>query len=107
MRTIWKYHLQLANPTTHSMPVGAEILTVQRQHDAIVLWALVDDAERAREMREFLVVDTGQAIPDELDVRYLGTVQERSEAPVFVWHVFEILKQKEQAAAAGQEETKQ
>lgn len=81
-RQVWKYDVESGSV---SMPVGAELLSVQMQRGVITLWALVDPAAPAVH-RSFVVVGTGQDLPDG-DLVYRGTIQ----AGAFVWHVFERL----------------
>lgn len=84
-KRIFKYELSV-DGTNISMPVGAEILTVQSQNRTLCLWALVDP-EAAKEIRYFEVFGTGHPIGYDAGVsrEYIATVQDGG----FVWHVFE------------------
>jgi len=82
-QVIWKYSLEGIGRQRVDMPVGAKVLSVQMQDNALTVWALVND--RAKVLpRTFLVTGTGHE--GEFDnMRHVGTVQLRG----FVWHVFE------------------
>ncbi len=83
MKTIWKYPLALGENLL-DMPRGAELLAVQMQGGAPMLWALVDVGSAGREQRRLRVVGTGHTLPQAVG-RYVCTFQE----PPFVWHVFD------------------
>ncbi len=86
--TICKYPLMLlAKQQTLNLPDGAQILTVQSQGDAIVLWALVDQGGR-NVSRTFRIVGTGCPADDVCRRGYIGTVR----LDIFVWHVFEVFE---------------
>ena len=76
--------------TVKPLPKGAQIRHVGQQRGDIVVWFEADlglmdqkDAEGV-EMRRFLVVATGDPIPD--GAVYLGTVTPST----LVWHIFEV-----------------
>ncbi|PXY33590.1 hypothetical protein BAY59_10945 [Prauserella coralliicola] len=94
MITVWKFPLKLVdehgNVTDRpiiTMPKKAVLLALQLQNDVPTVWALVDtdsDVER----RRFLVVGTGQPLPNDgyqWAYAYLGTWQQNG----FVFHLFE------------------
>lgn len=85
MRTIYKYEVPMADEFIISLPVGAEILTIQIQHDLYMLWAIVD-AVRKAENRTIIIRGTGHPLPDR-PIKHISTVQQKS----FVWHFFEVL----------------
>lgn len=93
METIWKYSLQITDRQTVTMPVGAEILSVQDQAGGLQLWAVVVPEEERREKRVIEIVGTGNPMADVLAEGlsrcHLATVQARGGA--LVWHVFELL----------------
>jgi hypothetical protein len=64
------------------MPEGSAIYHVGQQHGSVIIWARIDPEAETFE-RTFLIVGTGQDIPD--GYCYHGTVQIGD----FVWHVFE------------------
>lgn len=91
-KVIWKFDLKPNEGdemvVVVNMPVGAQVLTVQMQHDKPRLWALVDP-EAPRADRRFQVVGTGHKFNPKPSAHYLGTFQMQSGA--FVFHVFEVL----------------
>jgi len=94
-KTIWKYDV----PSSRSqaklsggrfdmhMPVGAEIVCLDKQHDLPKLWVLLNPEYTEREQRHFLIVGTGGKIPD--GAIYIGSWQ-MSEGDL-VWHLFEYI----------------
>ena len=74
MRVIWKYALQGEDETVAEMPVGAEILTVQKQHGRPCVWALVDPDAAAVEVRRFRTYGTGRR-HEAVTGNYIGTYQ--------------------------------
>lgn len=86
MKTIYKYEMPSEDRPSIQMPDGAEILTVQRQNNAICLWAMVEP-NNPPTIRHFETFGTGQIIPGDMGIerRYIGSVQEK----FYVWHVFE------------------
>lgn len=90
---IWKYSLQITDRQTVTMPVGAEILSVQEQAGGLQLWAIVEPDEERREKRTIEIVGTGNpmkcVIAEDLVRHHLATVQ--TSGGLLVWHVFELL----------------
>ncbi len=84
MKTIYKYALE---PTTVlRLPASAELLTVQTQAGAPVLWVLLDQEDLERRIRTVRSFPTGGLVPAEVTRRhYLGTFQTGG----LVFHVFE------------------
>jgi hypothetical protein len=93
VEVIWKFSLQIADRQTVTMPVGAEILSVQDQAGGLQLWAVVVPEEERREKRVIEIVGMGNPMADVLAEGlsrvHLATVQVRGGA--LVWHVFELL----------------
>lgn len=86
MKTIHKYVIT-PKKLLLEMPKGAEILTVQSQHESACIWALVD-SEAPLEDRHFDVVGTGQPIEETgIKRKYIGTFQLGGGA--LVYHLFE------------------
>lgn len=92
-KVIWKYVLCehkyiMSDIYGISMPIGAQILTVNKQNDLTCIWALVDpDAPLC--LREFVMVGTGHDIIFEGKIpTYIGSIQRINGALVF--HVFEL-----------------
>lgn len=84
--TVYKYTLALNHgPAPVSIPDGAEILYVNRQGQAICLWARVDPT-RPMTVRRFGVFGTGHDLPMTSDS--LSHVGSFLDGPL-VWHVFE------------------
>lgn len=91
MKVIWKYPLEPLGISAILMPKGAKILCAQPQVSGPMIWALVEATdEKELEMREFVVIGTGQPMHDECGSKatYIGTWQD----PPFVWHLFEKVK---------------
>lgn len=80
---VFKYPLEMADSQTISVPRGAQLLTVQIQHNLATLWALCDpDAPLAP--LEIDMVGTGYTAPENMS--YLATVQWSGGS--FVTHYF-------------------
>ena len=85
MKTIWKFPLEVTDNNVIKMPKGAQILSVQVQHNIPCLWAAVDP-EAELETRTIFTVGTGH--PISLDAgRFIGTYQLNYGR--FMGHVFE------------------
>lgn len=90
MRTIHKFKGQpdgdrITGEFVVEMPRNADILTVQVQHGAARVWAIVEDDAKA-EMRRVVVVGTGWPLPADMGRgEYIGTYQTDGG---YVWHVF-------------------
>ena len=71
------------------MPKGAQILTVQAQHDIPCIWALVEPKAglAEEETRKFRMFGTGHEIHDHSELFYIGTFQLNDGA--FIGHLFE------------------
>jgi hypothetical protein len=83
---IWKWHFPLAGIFELDMPINAEILCVQTQHDEGVLWALVlKDSKIVK--RKFRIIPTGLSIETKPG-KYIGTFQ--LVLGNIVFHLFEI-----------------
>lgn len=86
MPRIYKYLVSVNDEFVVSMPSGAEILTVQVQHDSLYIWALVNP-DKVPEARFFRIIATGHLIPDLEQLDYLATFQMQNGN--FVGHLFE------------------
>lgn len=90
-KTIWKFELKITDHQSISMPVGAQILSVQTQknlvthEDKICLWAVVE-SQAPKGFKEFHIFGTGHIMTPGLSLRYIGTVQTHDGS--LVWHVF-------------------
>lgn len=87
MRRVFKYPLPVQDAFTLSLPVGAQLLSVQVQRGEPMLWALVDD-RAGLEARHFMIRGTGH----DADAvgSYVGTFQLADGA--FIGHLFEAPK---------------
>jgi hypothetical protein len=100
---VWKFVLPMPDPegkVRMEMPDAALPLSVGRQEQEIVVWALCDDTSTAKVEYEFTVTNTGHPIdllPEGRDVtawlrktRFLGTVQMAPNllGVEIVWHVW-------------------
>ena len=84
---IFKYELDITDKQHRSMPLGARVLSVQMQHNKIMVWAVVDP-DAVYVPRTFHMYGTGHDVPDDYEkYKYLATVQNASGD--FVLHVFE------------------
>jgi len=86
---VWKYPVRNLSQFTLSVPIGARILTVQKQRSQPQMWMLVDP-EASCEERIFRIIGTGHKYPaSEMESwTYHGTFQTREGD--FVWHLFEV-----------------
>lgn len=88
MKTIFKYQLEVLNQQILTLPLGAEILTVQVQHEVVCLWALVNPKEKLEEERLIEMFGTGHSIEENKNWErvYLSTIQLSQGKLVF--HIF-------------------
>lgn len=89
-KTIWKFTLTPNTIQPIEMPIGAEIISLQTQHEAACFWAIVDP-HSPKEKRHFEVYATGDVIPEAKRV-FIGTFQLSGGNLVF--HVFELISLK-------------
>ena len=85
-RTVWKFPVLSTGPMEIDLPVGAEIVHVDRDPSTglIAFWAEVYP-ERDKEARRFSVVGTGHDFPD-------GSLHRGSVIlGARVWHLFELV----------------
>lgn len=88
-KRILKYQLELADIYVVRMPKGAEILTVQIQRGALMVWALIDMEELETRNYVFEIVGTGNRMEDDrgrFTRKYISTVQQMGGQ--FIWHIF-------------------
>ena len=93
MKTIWKYEIPVTDVVELSMPKDAHILpkVAAVAPNRLNVWAVVDPANEL-EIRQFLVVGTGNPLPEEASI-WIGTVV----TGPFVWHLFEPPKKRQVA----------
>lgn len=85
MIRVLKYQVPLKESFSVNLPEGAEVLTVQAQHEVPQMWARVDDTKPSRE-RRFMLTGTGHDIKG--PGRYVETVQLAGGS--LVLHLFEV-----------------
>lgn len=85
MKTVWKFPLSVLDLQQVNLPRGAQILSVQTQHEQPCLWALVDPSAPT-EYVNFRTLGTGHFAPDMERFRYVGTYQLVGGG--FIGHVF-------------------
>ena len=85
-RTISKFQFEPNDRIEFTMPIGAEILTVQMQNGQPCVWALVNPQVKT-EKRILRIVGTGHTIIDKLG-KYIGTFQLMEGQLIF--HLFEL-----------------
>lgn len=70
-RVIFKYQMPVLEEFTMTLPRDAEVLRVQDQGGMFWMWALVR-TDVPDEPRYFRAFKTGGAIPEGLDLKYIG-----------------------------------
>jgi hypothetical protein len=90
-RVIWKYPVDIIDKQIIEMPQVAKILCVQiqGQSEEIFIWAEVITENNKLEKRIIRVFGTGTDIPEFINLKYMGTIQERNFS---VYHFFEEVK---------------
>ena len=88
MKIIFKYPLMQVPEEQISLPVGAEILTVQTQGEQPCIWAMIDLNEIRYKNVTIETFGTGHKM-DDAERRYIGTYQINNGD--YVFHVFERL----------------
>lgn len=84
MKTIYKYPLVVTEKQTLLLPSGFEITSVGLDPNGYPsLWAIVNP-ENSEIKQTIYIVGTGQAIPKNVENKYVG----KFICGVFVWHVF-------------------
>lgn len=89
MLTIFKYPLEITDEQIIELPIEAKVLSVGEQNGGLFLWAIIDTEKTQTRKYKFLIVGTGNEMPEAADNelhRFIGTVQIKP----YVWHVFEV-----------------
>lgn len=86
MKTIYKYPIEVTDEQTLTLPVKAQILTVQMQGETPCIWAMIDTEESRTKRIVIRVYGTGHPIAGSEDLTYLGTFQIHGGQLVF--HAF-------------------
>ena len=81
---VYKYPLEIKDWQSITVPVGAEILSAQKQGGQLFLWAKVD---RRAGPEQVSIVIHGTGHPMQPNLRFIDTVQMRDGA--LVLHIFE------------------
>lgn len=68
------------------LPKSAKILSVAKQDNEPVLYALVDDTEQEQDAHVFKIVGTGHPFEDENLFDYLGSISTHNDT--YTWHIF-------------------
>jgi hypothetical protein len=89
MQIVYKYLANIGEKTLLVLPLGAKILTVQKQGEYICFWVLQSPNHGPTEVKTILKVGTGHTFDDANCYQYIGTVQELDGG--LVWHYFEVL----------------
>lgn len=84
MKAIWKFTMHGPRQTIE-MPEGAQILSLQTQHNEPQIWALVDPGAD-KESRTFRAIPTGAEFSP-AGLAYVGTFQINDGSLVF--HIYE------------------
>lgn len=87
MKKVFKYKLQTKDIQEIEMPELSEVLCVQIQNNVPCIWVKVDTKNELKK-RFFLVVGTGNPVPDNPS-NYIGTYQLLDGD--LVYHVFELI----------------
>ena len=83
MLTIWKFQLEVTDEQPINMPNGAQILSIQVQHEKPYIWAMVDpDAEKKNSTIQIF----GTGLPVTNPGIFIGTFQVSGGSLVF--HAF-------------------
>ena len=88
IKNVFKYPVEIRNKFSVMMPDGAEILTVQMQHNKPQMWALVDQSKPEKE-RIFRISGTGHPMVYDMGsmYEYINSFQMRGGDLIF--HLFE------------------
>lgn len=90
MQTIFKFPIKIEEEFKIMLPMGAEVLTVQSQHDAPQMWVLLDSEKPFDRENIFFIATTGNPLPwarHAIQPKYIGTYQLASGS--FVGHLFQ------------------
>ncbi len=90
MLTIYKYPLPVSDEFNVHMPKGARLLSVQVQHDAPCLWAMVD-TNNQKAQRRLAIRGTGHSAERLGFAAFVGTFQ--LEGGALVFHLFDLGEQ--------------
>lgn len=83
---IYKYQLSITETQNLELPIGAEILTAQNQHETACIWVFINKLQTTKETRTIKIFGTGQIIKSE-NLKYISTIQ--LDGGAYVFHIFE------------------
>ena len=86
MKRVLKYTLQPVDKQELVLYAGSKILSVENQHENIVLYALVEDCVRGIETHTIIIHGTGHNANDTDGCDFVGTVKLHNGSLMF--HVF-------------------
>ena len=86
-QTIWKFDIEVSDIQQIKMSQLAELLSVQVQHGAVCIWALINPDNPIVD-RNIIMSGTGHDLSDRLLGKFLGTVQFPDDDDL-VFHVFD------------------
>lgn len=86
MKIIYKYEVPLKKEFTLSLPAGAQVLCCQVQNSVPHIWVILDTI-KPQETRQFSIYGTGEPIPKETMLSYIGTFQLNGGG--YIGHLFE------------------
>ena len=72
MRVIYKYQIPVKEKHDIELPINSEIIRVDDVDGMFYLWAIVDSLETKKETRKLELYKTGQEIPHNKSLKYLG-----------------------------------
>ena len=84
--SIYKYPVAIVDEFQLRLPVNAQVLDIQMQHNVPVLWAIVNTTVKGHNTRHFICRGTGHPIDPVQIIRHVSTVQDGG----FIWHFFEV-----------------
>ena len=89
MKKIFKYELEFEDNghVTIGLPKDAWVVSVGKQDDKFMVWAMVDPTLEKKEDRKFQLVGTGWPVKQPDNLLHLGMIFDGS----YVWHIFENL----------------
>jgi len=89
MQTVYKYSIHIDDIIELSLPVGAEILKADIQHNKLCLWVLIDPNESNNTTRKLCIAGTGHQIDaPKSSLTYINTFFMEDLGLVF--HCFEV-----------------
>lgn len=88
MKRVFKYKLEICEKQCITLGKDAELLSVEKQGENLVLYALTDD-QAEQKPRLIILHGTGHPADDVEASRFIGTVQMKTSPWELVFHVFD------------------